>query len=676
MNAVLVTEIASADAAFDWIWAAIAAGEFEKEADSYWLARKFRLDEGRVRKGWADRRRKDAEGGVSFGVSAIQPREESGAGLADRLAAAIPEKVVPLKPKVAEAAAVRMRGLEPTQAKPKPAPQEGPTEEEQQALVQNLAELYDEPLKYEREKKVVAEMLGANQETVHRMVMHVRKGMPKVGKEEELGQASKAVVIGIKQELWRSSDMEGYATVRQAGHLENYKIRGTPFEMWLRQEYSRLHQVRVGDELLPQVPAASAVRDALAQLEGQAVYGRNAKEFQPAVRVGGGAGEIWIDLGDPDWRAVKVTPRGWEVVREAGVRFIRPKGMLALPVPVRGGNVRELAPLLNIREDDFVLAAGWQQQALNPEGAYPIAGVSGPSGQGKTMASRLLLSTVDPHRRVLRARPRSTEDLLVIAKNNWTLGFDNFWHISPDMSDTLCMLCTEIATGKRANYTDDEEAGFVVRRPLLFNGIPAELGSRSDLLSRTIRFQLPDLKDEDRRLDDEMKAAFAAVWPRVFGSLLDGLVAGLKGGVWIEKRARMADFEAFAEAGCRGMGFADGEFERAYRANREAQMRGNIEGSLVGKMMVQMMKSRQGHGWAGQMRDLLRDIPKPQDMDLNEAKKWPSDATRLSTALRGLKEPLKAMGIEVAFNVDRRPQGSQDDVVIACVPGGLWQKGR
>src|SRR5262249_9538228 len=221
----------------------------------------------------------------------------------------------------------------------------------------------------------------------------------------------------------------------------------------------------------------------------------------------------------------------------------------------------------------------------------------------------------------------------------------------------------------QANYTDDEEHGFVVQRPMLFNGISAELGTRSDLLSRTIRLQLPTLRDEDRRFDAEMDEAFVAVWPRVFGALLDGLAAGLAGwqSVRIEKRARLADFEAFAEAGCRGMGFAEGEFEGAYRANREAQMHLNVEGNVVGRQVVWWMMVRKNKPWAGKMSALYAELGKPDDP--KEFKFWPSDATRLSTQLRLLRRPLEAVGIMVELEVDRRRDGGgQRDVVIAWEP--------
>jgi hypothetical protein len=62
------------------------------------------------------------------------------------------------------------------------------------------------------------------------------------------------------------------------------------------------------------------------------------------VRPAEQGGNIWLDLADADWRALRTGPDGWEVVSDCPVRFVRRQGMLALPEPVRGGRIEELRP--------------------------------------------------------------------------------------------------------------------------------------------------------------------------------------------------------------------------------------------------------------------------------------------------------------------------------------------
>ena len=75
-------------------------------------------------------------------------------------------------------------------------------------------------------------------------------------------------------------------------------------------------------------------------------------------------------------------------------------------------------------------------------------------------------------------------------------------------------------------YTDDEEHTFTVRRPVIFNGIPGDLTERSDLASRTIKLEIPRITK--RRTKSDLEREFEAIWPGVFGALLNGLVGGLR----------------------------------------------------------------------------------------------------------------------------------------------------
>ncbi len=70
-----------------------------------------------------------------------------------------------------------------------------------------------------------------------------------------------------------------------------------------------------------------------------------------AVRVAEHGGAYYLDLADPEWDAVRIGPDGWQIVASPPVRFIRPRGVLALPEPVTGGPVDELRDLINIGDD-------------------------------------------------------------------------------------------------------------------------------------------------------------------------------------------------------------------------------------------------------------------------------------------------------------------------------------
>jgi hypothetical protein len=45
---------------------------------------------------------------------------------------------------------------------------------------------------------------------------------------------------------------------------------------------------------------------------------------------------------------VRITADGWTVIKKPRVLFRRPKGMHALPTPMRGGSIDLLRPFINV----------------------------------------------------------------------------------------------------------------------------------------------------------------------------------------------------------------------------------------------------------------------------------------------------------------------------------------
>lgn len=360
--------------------------------------------------------------------------------------------------------------------------------------------------------------------------------------------------ISNEVKLWHNAEGLGYASVQVNGHWENYRLGTTMFEGWLRTAYGKQNTCTINGQEFPQAPGTAAVKDAVAQLKG--IAQQRGLQSEPVIRVGGSMDEIWIDLGNSDWSAVRVTAEGWSIEDQPNVPFVRTGAMRPLPEPAKGGKIQDLKRVLNVRSSDFVLCVAFELQALNPEGPYPTLNAFGEPGDGKSYICNALQRIVDPNSLGIR-KISKVEDLLIAARNNRILAFDNMSWISNEISDTFCMLATGIATGKRTNYTDDEEFAFSAMRPVIFNGIPGELTERSDLADRVIKLHIPPMAE--RRGPSEMEREFLEVWPGVLGALLDGLVGAIRDwqSIKVPNPAHMMDFEQWAEAGCRAMGFRE-----------------------------------------------------------------------------------------------------------------------
>src|SRR5262249_12710833 len=236
---------------------------------------------------------------------------------------------------------------------------------EKQRMLEGLADLWDsDPIEYAKRKRESAGRLDVSEAIVEEAVKRIRAER----KEQEQSQATRLMAIGFGEgvKLWHSLDGQGHASVLVDGHWEHYRIRSNAFDGWLRGEYGRINRVKVGNRWVPQVPGTQAVRDAMASLDGYAQHQGEPQEVW--MRVGGDEEVIWIDLGRSDWSGVKVTRNGWQVVKRMDVAFVRGGTMLPLPIPRRGGNIRDLKRVLNVQEADFVLVAAWLLQVLNPVG--------------------------------------------------------------------------------------------------------------------------------------------------------------------------------------------------------------------------------------------------------------------------------------------------------------------
>jgi hypothetical protein len=121
----------------------------------------------------------------------------------------------------------------------------------------------------------------------------------------------------------------------------------------------------------------------------------------------------------------------------------------------------------------------------------------------------------------------------------------------------------------------------------------------------------------------------------------------------------LMDFEAFAEAGCRGMGFEEWEFVEAYKRNRHGQMEMAAEASAIGRAVVKWLKGNP-KGFAGKASAFYDNLE-----PYRSGRDWPRTAGKLSSELSRLSKPLAAIGITCLTRVDRRNAGGgQVDVVV------------
>jgi hypothetical protein len=142
---------------------------------------------------------------------------------------------------------------------------------------------------------------------------------------------------------------------------------------------------RLSRQTYRKTPNASALADALTNLQGVAL---DALPEPTCLRVAEGNGNIIIDLGTADGRAIVVNADGWRVADQSPVLFRRTALTAALPAPQRGGKPTLLRELLNVTDESRPVLLGWIVAAFLLKIAHAILMLGGEAGSGKSTLAR------------------------------------------------------------------------------------------------------------------------------------------------------------------------------------------------------------------------------------------------------------------------------------------------
>jgi hypothetical protein len=420
-------------------------------------------------------------------------------------------------------------------------------------------------------------------------------------------------------ELFHSGETP-YVRVRVGDHCEVLTLRSRAFRNWCRRIYYESQGKAAGSQ---------AVEDALGVLEAKALFA--GAEHAAPVRLAEHAGNIYLDLADPLWRAVEITPDGWQIVKDPPVRFRRSRGSLPLPEPVKGGTLEDLRQFANVKTDeDWLLLLAWALAAMRPRGPYPCLLLTGEQGTAKSTLGRTLQRLTDPNAGDLRCEPKEPRDLAIAANAAWVVAYDNLSHLPQWLSDALCRLATGGGFSTRQLYTDDEEMIFNAKRPVLLTSI-ADVVTAPDQLDRSITLQLEQIPEDKRKTEQEFDAAFEAARPRILGALLSAVAAGLKTmpTVRLAKLQRMADFQVWAEACLRGIGYKECAFTAAYEGNRGDANRVALEASPVATALINLLDAE--GPFEGTSSELLCILNRRRGEDKKPPEGWPAPTPFLAT---------------------------------------------
>ena len=470
--------------------------------------------------------------------------------------------------------------------------------------------------------------------------------------EKDPPAAQLLTAIGTEFDLWHDPEERAFASVGR----RTYAVRSKSFKILLVSRYRELTGGKVAN--------GEALGAALLALEGIAVHDR--PEFPAHVRVAEHEGQVFVHLADAEDMVIQIGPDGWRERVNPPVRFFRPRGIRALPRPRPGGRLEDLRRFLNVPDDVvWVLIRAWLAMTFRENGPFPALVLLGEQGSAKTTTAKVLRRLIDPRELAVRSQPKDARDLMIAARGNWLLSYDNLSNLPDWLSDALCRLATGGGFGTRELFTDDEEMTFNSIRPVIVNGIE-DIVTRADLLERSLLIYHPTISEERRRPEADLWAEFDACWPDLLGALFDEVAGGLRElpNVNLARLPRMADFARFAVACEAARSEGERLFLSAYSENQAGANEQVLDESLVAVAIRQFMSSHPE--WQGTATDLLNLLKDLVTEEQRKDQEWPKRPNSLSNKLKRLAPSLRrATRIDIRIG-EKSPDRKRTRLITIC----------
>lgn len=357
---------------------------------------------------------------------------------------------------------------------------------------------------------------------------------------------------------------------------------------------------------------------------------------------------VYVDLCDAEDNVVKVTTDGATLVAddEWCPTFRRSKQMpLAADL---SGAVDDIRSLINLDDDQFVLFMACAAKMYFPDSPSPIVNLIGEYGSGKTSATIVMRTLIDPvPAMVAYGETGKPDDLLIRCWHNGVLTLENMSNLTK-ISDLLCGICTGMGFEARSLFTNRDLSTLWVRRPVIVNGIdPTKYAS--DLISRMIEIEL---KRPERRIrETQFERELAEKAPRMVGAMFNLVRDALRILPEIDNvpdDLRMAEFATVGEAVARIMGKEPGWFvERMVEMQEEAQDEA-ADDSATMQALEEVCQGIAGGRFWGSPQELLTQMQfAAESNSAIRVSGLPMTASTLSRELGSLKGVLRRRGWEV-----------------------------
>lgn len=392
------------------------------------------------------------------------------------------------------------------------------------------------------------------------------------------------------------------------------------------------------------VPGQRAVSDAVNHLRGHAQFS-NPHVREVNNRIGRYENSLYYDFGDNKHVGL-ITPDGWSIETECPIVFQRYAHQQVQVLPQRGGNLKDILPLVNITDEaSRLLFLTHLPICFIPDIPRAAFALSGAPGSAKSTLLKMMRLLIDPSATPLITHNPDFKELIQTASHQYVVFLDNLSYLPEKLSDALCRFVTGDAFSKRELYANDSDILYAFIRAVGICGVNL-VATKPDLLSRSLIIKL-DLIPEDKRREERVvfNKEFEELRPFLLGAIFDCLSYCLKVAPTLELGTlpRMADHFRYSAAAAQFLGYSVEDLYAASKLNTKNQNEEALDASVVAQVIIEFMSDKSE--WSGTSTEFFEKIQDTAS-EMKVTKSFPANASRLVRIMMEVQTNLLALGIK------------------------------
>lgn len=446
----------------------------------------------------------------------------------------------------------------------------------------------------------------------------------------------------LKSYAYKNTEKGIFAYIETANGREEVSVKSDVFYSIIADDYQRFNEGKT--------VCIKTIKDCIFNFSGSIIKNQPKVSTRLRVNMERDGSAIRIDVGDKEYRYIKITANGWTIESDGDHYFTHHVRQASMPIPKHGGDITKIFKYCRASKEMETVFIAYVCSCFI-DIIHPCLVIQGKAGSSKSTMSTFLKMIVDPSVNNSPCLfPRNEREIKDVYSTNYFVAYDNLQKITNRQSDCLCSIVTGTQDIRRKLFTNFETCTSDLRQPIVLNGIK-NIISNEDMMERSIILELQPIASNEKKSERKLMFDFQNDLPDILGGIMDILSRTLSTyeADTVPNPPRMIDFYEYGYYICESWKKGQGvEFCVNYTLLVEQQLK-NFSGESDFIELVKMFLEDQDNEFRGVMSELWDDLRDYEDMAELEGL-VPGSANRLSRELRQHRAEFEDNGIYIEFS--------------------------